>query len=213
MRLNAPDAASVVLLCHADPISNLYSLRFVYAFANLLRQRQPAVNARLDAQSRQLYAAYWPDHFVENLTRILEIAKERYPHVYLMTLATLTSDDPSPDELQRAHFPVGMDKNMAKLHHVVRTYNRAVRQVAAATSVPIIDLYSLFDDPEARSSFTDSCHVDEGGAKRIADHVSAEILRRELSEPRLGSIGHRQAERAEAFRSPRSRPEQVAAFR
>lgn len=171
-------------------ISNLYSLRFLYALGRSIRRYQPAVHEPMSAEDQRLYDNYWPHHFEENLRRILELASERYPGVYVMTLATLTSEDPSPDELARAHFPVGMDKNMTKLHQLVQTYNRAIVRVAAQTGVSVLDLYSLFDSREARKHFTDSCHLDDQGARRIAVVVAEEIRNHSSIASQGASVEH-----------------------
>ena len=112
-----------------------------------------------------------PQHYYENLAAVLELAKQRYPRVFLTNLARLTSEDPSPYQLETAHFPVGMDKNMRKLHRVVLRYNETVERVAREKGVPIIDLYSVFQNDEARRTMRASCHVNAEGAELIARTV------------------------------------------
>jgi lysophospholipase L1-like esterase len=164
-------------------LTHLYSLRFLYALQQVLRQREPTVDAPLSPADRALYDAYRPEHFYANLREILALAKTRYPHVVIMNLATLTSADPLPDEMRRMHFPTGMDRNVRKLDLLVAKYNEAVRTVAAEEQVPVIDLHALFDDHEARRSFTDSCHLTAEGAARVARAV-ADTVERDEAESR-----------------------------
>ncbi len=64
-----------------------------------------------------------------------------------------------------------MDKNMRKLHRVVLRYNEVIADVAREAGVPVIDLYAAFQNDEARSTMTDSCHVDSQGAQMIGRTV------------------------------------------
>jgi lysophospholipase L1-like esterase len=158
-------------------LTHLYSLRFLYAFQQVLRQRETTIDAPLSPAEQVLYDAYRPDHFYANLREILGLAKRRYPHVTIMNLATLTSADPLPDEMRRMHFPTGMDRNVRKLDLLVSKYNDAVRTVAAEEKVPVLDLHALFDSHEARRFFTDSCHMTADGAARIARVVADTVER------------------------------------
>lgn len=164
-------------------LTNVYTLRLLYASQQLVRRLSPSVYEPLAAADEALYAGYYPTHYEENLRSILRLAKSRYPNVLLMNLATITNDDPTEWELETAHYPTGMDKNMKKLHGLVQRYNDVVAKVAREEQVELIDLYRMFDDPEARREFTDSCHVNHEGAARIADAVTKVVLRREGRPP------------------------------
>ena len=152
-------------------LSGIYLVRAPYALVRFLRRFEPAFDAPLSEADVRLYDAYVPQHYYENLSAVLELAKQRYPRVFVTNLATLTSEDPSRYQLETAHFPVGMDKNMRKLHRVVLRYNETVERVAREQGVPIIDLYSVFQDDEARRTMRDSCHVNAEGAELIAAAV------------------------------------------
>lgn len=156
-------------------LTHVYTLRFAYAASDFLRRWQPSVDRPLSPAEEALYDGYYPQHYEDNLRAILTLAKQRYPHVVVMNLATLTNDSPTPSELARAHYPTGMDRNMRKLDRLVRQYNGVVAAVAAEQHVPMLDLYGLFDTHEARASFTDSCHLDRAGAARIAALVADQI--------------------------------------
>ena len=164
-------------------LSNVYSIRFLYAAQRVLAHRAPAVSQPRSAADQAVYDHYRPTQFYDNLRAILTLAKTRYPRVYIMNLDTLTNDDPTDWELRTAHFPVGMDKNMHKLHVLVGAYNRVIQQLAAEEGVPMIDLYSLFDSPEARRNLTDSCHVTRDGATVIARALVDAIRTREAESP------------------------------
>lgn len=148
--------------------SNIYLPRLVFALQRHRRSSEPAVNEPLQGEELRLYDEYEATHFDENLRKILRIAKERWPRVYVMNLATITSDDPSQSELERAHFPTGMSKNLRKLHRLVLQYNEIVERVAREEGVPMIDFFGLFDTREARLDFNDSNHVNPAGGVRMA---------------------------------------------
>lgn len=156
-------------------LSDFYLVRIPYALQRYLKHGQPSRNAPLSEEEVLRYAEYYPRHFEENLRAILDQAKARYPKVYVANLATITNPDPTEWELETAHFPAGMDKNMRKLDMLVHTYNRVIDDVAASEGVPVIDLYSAFDSREARKLLTDSCHVKEPGARRIVSIIREEI--------------------------------------
>ena len=162
-------------------LTHVYSLRLLYAAQDFWRHSRPSIDAPMSAADERLYAEYHPQHYEDNLRAILALAKARYPNVFVMNLATITSPSPTESELRRAHYPTGMDKNMRKLDRLVGTYNAVVAKVAAVERVDVIDLHALFDTEAARRNFTDSCHVDRDGAARIATAVREHILQRQAA--------------------------------
>ena len=158
-------------------LTHVYSLRFAYAARDYLRHWESSVDRPLSAADEALYRSYYPQHYADNLRAILSLGKQRYPHVVVMNLATLTNADPTPSELARAHYPTGMDRNMRKLDLLVSRYNEVVAAVAAEEQVPLVDLHALFDDRAAREAFTDSCHLDRTGAARIAAVLADRVAR------------------------------------
>jgi lysophospholipase L1-like esterase len=158
-------------------LTQVYSLRLLYAAEKLASRYEPTVDEPLTEKEQGLYDAYRPTHFYDNLHAILQLAKARYPNVAVMTLATISNADPTPDEMKKAHFPTGMSKNMRKLDRIVAYYNEAVRTVAREEGVPIVDFFALFDNHERRKLLRDSCHFSEPGAAVAAAAVSEEVLR------------------------------------
>ena len=156
-------------------IANIYLVRAIYALQRVVRHNTPAFDEELNEADEKLYSDYYPDHYHENVKAILSLAKKRYPLVYVANLATVTSENPDPFQLKTAHFPTGMDKNMRKLHRVVLVYNEIIEKIASELDVPVIDLYSSFQNDEARSNMTDSCHVNRHGAAQIGATVLASI--------------------------------------
>jgi lysophospholipase L1-like esterase len=169
-------------------LSHVYSLRMLFATEFLLSRYQPTVNAALDERERTLYDNYRPQHFYNNLHAILRLAKKRYPHVYVMTMATITNGSPTPDELRKAHFPKGMSKNVHKLDIAVTAYNEAIRTVARDEDVPVLDFFDLFNSHESRTLLVDSCHFLPKGAARAARLIANEIEARE--PPRMAAVEH-----------------------
>lgn len=152
-------------------VSNIYTVRIFYALQRYMRHKQPTVDAPLNPADEAIYDAYYPSHFDENLRAVLTDARQRYPHVYVANLATITNSDPTPWELETAHFPTGMDKNIRKLDRLVATYNEVVEKVAREEGIPMVDLHGAFDDRSARRFFRDSCHVTVEGTRRLAASV------------------------------------------
>jgi len=177
------DAAGYHLSPLQRLLTNIYSIRFLYAAQRVLAHSRGAVSHPMSPADQALYDRYVPTHFYDNLRAILKLAKSRYPNVYIMNLATITNDDPTEWELRTAHFPVGMDENMHKLNVLVGKYNQAVQRVAAEEGVPMIDLYDRFDSREARQYFTDSCHMNRDGASVIAHALVDAIRVREAQSP------------------------------
>jgi lysophospholipase L1-like esterase len=171
-------------------LTRSYSVRLFYALREVLGRWQPTENEPLVGSARELYDAYEPRHFEENLRAILQLGKQRYPSVVVMNLATLTSEEPTEDELRRMHFPVGMSRNARKLDRLVHSYNEVIEEVARTEGVLLVDLHATFAGHDAKRNLTDSCHVDAAGAERIARAVLAELepsLARALT--RLGPPG------------------------
>ena len=170
-------------------LSNIYSIRFLYAFQSYASRWKPSFYGPMSPEDTALYDAYEPRHFDENLRAIVSLALRRYPHVYVASIATITNDQPDEYALATAHYPTGMDRNMKKLHQLVMKYDRVVREVAGDLGAELLDFHALFDAPEARRTFTDSCHVNEDGAHRMARLVSDAIARHEHEQPSLPRPG------------------------
>lgn len=175
-------------------LTNVYSIRFLYAAQRVLRQQQASFYGPLSSEDTALYEAYEPFHFEENLRAILGLALQRYPHVYVGSLGTVTSDHPDDFALATAHYPTGMDKNMKKLHQLVMKYDSVVRSVAGELDVEVIDFHAAFDDPVARRTFTDSCHVNPEGARIMARLVADAIARHERAASTLPRTGAQRAQ-------------------
>jgi lysophospholipase L1-like esterase len=156
-------------------LSNIYSIRLIFALQNLLTQKSSTENTPLKGEELITYSEYDPSHFHENMEEIVKLAKSRYPQVHVLNLATLTSNEPTDEEMKKMHFPVGMGKNVSKLHYLVEKYSKVVNEVAKKYGLEVIDLFSVFNTPENRKTFTDSCHMNEDGAKIIAGVVSEAI--------------------------------------
>jgi lysophospholipase L1-like esterase len=166
-------------------LSQIYTVRFVFAAGHAIRRLMPTTHELLTLAEADLYERYEPSHFTDNMRAILRRAKERYPHVHVLNIATLTSKSPTQDEFQRMHFPTGMSKNARKLHALVLKYKFAVEEVAEEEGLEVIDIFSLFDSTEARRTFTDSCHMNREGAGRMAKAVADAIVRTEVRSPSL----------------------------
>lgn len=166
-------------------ISDIYSLRLVYVLEDFLQHLQPAVNEPLRGETAELYERYYPEHFERNLRHILRKGWGIYEHVYVVNLATITSEDPTPQEMRRAHFPTGMGKNFRKLHRLVRTYNEAVAAAAEATGTQVIDLYAAFEPASRKRYFRDSCHFTPEGTEIVAEIVAGRV-QHALAEERRG---------------------------
>jgi lysophospholipase L1-like esterase len=164
-------------------LTHVYTVRLLYAAQVLRSKYEPTVDEPLDEREDALYGGYEPRHFYDHVRAILRLAKERYPHVYLMTMATVTNDAPTAAELRKAHFPRGMDKNMRKLDVLVAAYNEAIRTLGREEGVPILDFEALFEGREARGGLLDSCHFNHEGAARAARLVADEVLAREREQP------------------------------
>ena len=117
-------------------LSNVYLIRFLYAFQRYRQHSEPAFYEPLSQDHASIYTAYRPNHFDENLRAILELAKQRYRHVYVASMATITNNHPDEHELATAHFPIGMDKNVKKLHLLVRIKNLQVNLQFPLNLVP-----------------------------------------------------------------------------
>jgi hypothetical protein len=78
-----------------------------------------------------------------------------------------------------------MSRNMTKLHHLVMQYSAAAEQVAREQGVALIDIYALYDTPEARLGFTDSAHMNSFGAARMARVVADRVIAAERASPSL----------------------------
>lgn len=152
-----------------------YLLRSVYFVTGLLESRGDVLTEPLTGDEAKKYGEFYPTHFEKNLTEVITLAKSRGRKVYVCSYAGIVVPDPTPDEKARIHFPRGMGKSLPKYLKLLESYKAALRNVAAATGTPIIDLADGFKDAESRKCFTDSCHFNPEGSDRIASQIAPVI--------------------------------------
>lgn len=153
-----------------------YTPRLYYQARRTYRTRfVEATYEDLTPSETRIYAEFEPSFFETNLRRILALTADRHPRVYALTLFTLTSDNPTPEEMARIHFPVGMGKNVRKLHLLLNKYNDTLHRVASEEGVRVIDTFELFASRDARQYFDDTSHLNERGSRLLAERLSDEI--------------------------------------
>jgi len=156
--------------------SLFYLERLAYGAHRSLRDRyQPTRNAELSPADRALYENFHPHYFEDLLRRILVLGKARYPHVYVLNLPSVTNPDPTDAELAKIRFPVGMDRNVRKLHFLLGKYNAVIADVAAREGVELIDVHSLFGTRKEREQLANMSHPDGRGHRRIAELIAREV--------------------------------------
>lgn len=156
-------------------ILNCYVLRSVYVIQGHWERRGNLSFTPLDADEAKRYADFYPIHFEKNLRALVDLAKSRNRKVFLLNYASILNEAPTPEEQRRIHFPRGMGKKLAKYLALKMSYEAALHKVASETGTPIIDIESIFRDPESRKVFSDAMHFEAEGADRIADRVATEV--------------------------------------
>src|SRR5207245_11471974 len=130
---------------------------------------------------------------------IIHAARDAGANVILMTLPSVVSDDMTLDDLRRANvmFPYySRAYAVGDYVDLIASYNRAIRELAAAEEVALVDLAKEIDGrPDRRQLFLDTMHPNQRGRELIAD-----ILARHLREPdRLPSNEDRRAAPARCY--------------
>lgn len=172
-----PDVSAETPSLWQRTISQCYLLRSFQYFSTYRRQGElVSFEPFAGSAARQYYRSAVPDHYMDNMRAIIELAERRGRRVFVLNRPTLVCDQPTEDEQRRMHFPVGMGRRLAKFLLLIHAYDSALEKVARDKNVPIIDLKSLFATEAERRSFTDSSHFDVVAAERIGARV-ADALR------------------------------------
>ena len=101
---------------------------------------------------------------------------EKYPeHAYLHYLASekYRNKGQHAEALHEEEIWHKLDKGLQE----VRTYNRAIRDVAAEQGLPFIDLHDIFRKTFPANIFFDERHFNHVGHKKIAEILLARIIR------------------------------------
>jgi lysophospholipase L1-like esterase len=157
-------------------IINCYLLRSLYVVQGYQERSRPVSLEPLSSADETRYQEFYPTHFEENVTSVIELAKSRGRQVFALNYASLLSGTPNDDELARMHFPRGAGKSLSKYRLLLASYDKALTKATAQTQTPIIDIASKFPTAESRQVFTDTMHFNEAGAEVIAQRVMEEIL-------------------------------------
>jgi len=160
-------------------ILHCYLLRSLYVVQGYWQRSRPFDAGPLTDAEAKPYRDFYPDHFQENLIAVIRLAQSRGRSVRLLNFAGIVRESPTADEQRRMHFPRGMGRRLQKYLLLIHAYDSALLKVAAETGTPILDIASLFDDPEKRRVFTDSLHFTAEGSAVIARYI-AETLKTDI---------------------------------
>lgn len=181
-QVEKPGIAIIVrLLDHSWLIKGVRKLLFYYL--------RPLVSAPTTGPASRTgkFRDYRPAVFEENLSRIVQVARNHGATVVVMTLPSVVADDMSLDDLQRLNviFPYYQSAyRVGDFVDLIAAYNRSIRATAASGNVMLVDLAAeIADRADRRSLFFDTLHPNQAG--RV---VIGEILARHISGG-LDSIG------------------------
>jgi len=155
--------------------SHLLRVGFLMMAYWLRSPPSPISTDPLNAEEAKLYGDYYPEHFEENLTAIIKLAQSRHRRIFLLDLADVVTESPTPDEQRRIRFSRGLEGRVYKYLAVKKSYTAALTAAAEKTDTPIIDIASLFSDVESRKVFTDTIHFTPEGSEKIAARVAERL--------------------------------------
>jgi len=114
---------------------------------------------RSDANEREVPV----DEFERNITELIQVAKARVAHVYIIGLTNI-------DEKYTVPLP---ESSTAKCYHnnVIKEYNDALEQVAIKHNVPFVNLFGLLDN----SDLADGLHPNAQGYAKMAVIIAQQI--------------------------------------
>ena len=162
-------------------MSKLYILRIPSYFSGRIEKSKSVDKSPLSSNEKKVLDDFYPDHYSENLKTIIEKLKVQGSSVYLVSLAGLITHEPTKDELERMHYPRGMNRKYEIYKAVYDKYQDALEKVAINTEIPIIDLRTLIDKPDKRYIFSDTMHINEEGADLFGTCM-ANTLRPDVGE-------------------------------
>jgi len=155
---------------------HLHFLRIPYYFLGRIERARPIDQSPLTPEEQAALDGFTPTPYAENLTTIVDRSKAGGSTVFLVSLASVLTHPPTPDDLAIMHFPRGMGRKLALYRAVYDRYRLSLEEVARATGTPIIDLSEVIRDPAIRRDiFTDTMHINEAGAE-LYGRVLADYL-------------------------------------
>lgn len=150
-------------------VKGIRKLVFVY-----LRPRiDPPLTGASSLTNR--FERFRPGSYIENLHTMIREIREIGAEPVLMTLATVVRPDDTAEMLVDAgvffpYYPSAYA--VGDFLVLVDAYNRAVAEVAAMESVPVVDLKGYFEArPDYRSLFFDTMHPTRRGYELVAENV------------------------------------------
>ena len=153
-------------------MENFHLLRMPYYFAGRIERARPVDLAPLTEEEARRLGGFTPRHYEENLRQLITRLVENATTPYLLSLAGLVGHQPTESERARMHFPRGMHRKLAIYEAVYAAYDRSLRNLAAETATPLIDLEPLIQTPQQRTFFTDTMHIDAQGAAAFAEQIA-----------------------------------------
>jgi lysophospholipase L1-like esterase len=156
-------------------MENLYFARVPYYFLGVLEMRMPVDMSPLSHEQEKILANFYPTHYEDNLTSIIQKSKLQGSIVYLISLTGRLSYPPTEEDRKIMHFPRNIRKHLKVYQTIYDKYVYSLKKVSAETQTPIIDLDELIKTPEERKIFTDTVHINRKGAERFGLHIANEI--------------------------------------
>ena len=157
-------------------MKHIYLLRVPYFFLGRIERLRKVDLSPLNENDKQTISSFYPIHYEENLTQLINKLGRQECKVFLLSLTLLLSPPPTNKELKILQFPRGMNKKLSRYSAILDKYKEALNKVSNQTNTPIIDLDQLASSPEQRDIFTDTMHINNKGAEQYARLISGHIL-------------------------------------
>jgi lysophospholipase L1-like esterase len=146
--------------------------RLPYAIAGVRESRGEIDLAPLTPDEARKLEQFVPTHYEENLRHLVQESQKAGSEVRLISLTSLLTHEPTPEDLAKMHFPRNTGRKLAIYQRIYEKYVASLEKVATELNVTMIDLSPLVADPADREIFTDTMHVNEQGAERYARHIA-----------------------------------------
>ncbi len=135
---------------------------------------------------------YVPNVYRDNLQAMIKALKVKGIKIILFTLPTVLTPQMTYEDLQKQNvvFPYYSGAySVADFLSIVHAYNKVIRELGEEYNVPIVDLFTVFNNMDKRGLFWDTMHPSYEGHHLIARSVFERIEAIQLDEDQCRAFG------------------------
>lgn len=125
----------------------------------------------INSDDVETYQSFEPEIYKNNLREIIKTCQDNNIKVILLNLASILSDEMSPEAIKKVHYPY-FSSDIEKLKILQQNYNNVIKRISQEKNVSLVDINEAINQmPDKENLFFDTMHPYCSGNTVIAQTI------------------------------------------